>query len=107
MSALVARLRNTVAASRKPPGVRLTPLYLIVLGPSSVAFLASACPVATVVFSASLLAFRSLTVVLSETAVDFTSAVDRKEHTSELQSPDHLVCRLLLEKKKTMLATSP
>src|SRR5215216_7141162 len=32
------------------------------------------------------------------------SAPDRarsEEHTSELQSPDHLVCRLLLEKKKT------
>src|SRR5258708_21795100 len=29
------------------------------------------------------------------------SAVGRsEEHTSELQSPDHLVCRLLLEKKK-------
>src|SRR5947208_12234248 len=29
------------------------------------------------------------------------SAGDRsEEHTSELQSPDHLVCRLLLEKKK-------
>src|SRR5438552_9686206 len=33
------------------------------------------------------------------------SAVDvipqrSEEHTSELQSPDHLVCRLLLEKKK-------
>src|SRR5207244_5918601 len=32
------------------------------------------------------------------------SAVSRmlrsEEHTSELQSPDHLVCRLLLEKKK-------
>src|SRR5207244_10815699 len=29
-------------------------------------------------------------------------AVDQRseEHTSELQSPDHLVCRLLLEKKK-------
>src|SRR5258708_10143965 len=28
-------------------------------------------------------------------------ALDRsEEHTSELQSPDHLVCRLLLEKKK-------
>src|SRR5438552_5734756 len=27
--------------------------------------------------------------------------IDRsEEHTSELQSPDHLVCRLLLEKKK-------
>src|SRR5258708_18970678 len=24
---------------------------------------------------------------------------ERSEHTSELQSPDHLVCRLLLEKK--------
>src|SRR5947208_5325803 len=30
-----------------------------------------------------------------------TLALDRsEEHTSELQSPDHLVCRLLLEKKK-------
>src|SRR5258708_27040048 len=28
--------------------------------------------------------------------LDFRS----EEHTSELQSPDHLVCRLLLEKKK-------
>src|SRR5258708_25374317 len=26
-----------------------------------------------------------------------------EEHTSELQSPDHLVCRLLLEKKKIAL----
>src|SRR5438552_13097009 len=26
-----------------------------------------------------------------------------EEHTSELQSPDHLVCRLLLEKKKKSL----
>src|SRR5258708_17017955 len=34
-----------------------------------------------------------------------------EEHTSELQSPDHLVCRLLLEKKKKQLrllvATQP
>src|SRR5258708_30168384 len=30
-----------------------------------------------------------------------TAILDRsEEHTSELQSPDHLVCRLLLEKKK-------
>src|SRR5258708_25474438 len=29
-----------------------------------------------------------------------------EEHTSELQSPDHLVCRLLLEKKKTAVTTS-
>src|SRR5258708_21733511 len=29
-----------------------------------------------------------------------------EEHTSELQSPDHLVCRLLLEKKKKEHITS-
>src|SRR5258708_28673919 len=29
-----------------------------------------------------------------------TSRPRSEEHTSELQSPDHLVCRLLLEKKK-------
>src|SRR5947208_4952240 len=33
---------------------------------------------------------------LSEHEVETRS----EEHTSELQSPDHLVCRLLLEKKK-------
>src|SRR5690348_17502483 len=30
-------------------------------------------------------------------------AVRSEEHTSELQSPVHLVCRLLLEKKKTTM----
>src|SRR5258708_11351361 len=29
-----------------------------------------------------------------------SGAIRSEEHTSELQSPDHLVCRLLLEKKK-------
>src|SRR5438552_5256400 len=29
----------------------------------------------------------------------FSSTTRSEEHTSELQSPDHLVCRLLLEKK--------
>src|SRR5258708_29594126 len=53
--------------------------------------------------------FRSLHVV--EGLVENFERVDRvraraglldrsEEHTSELQSPDHLVCRLLLEKKK-------
>src|SRR5258708_18594537 len=33
-----------------------------------------------------------------------SAAADQRseEHTSELQSPDHLVCRLLLEKKKKL-----
>src|SRR5260370_13821317 len=34
-------------------------------------------------------------------AAPYLATADRsEEHTSELQSPDHLVCRLLLEKKK-------
>src|SRR5258708_32052753 len=30
-----------------------------------------------------------------------------EEHTSELQSPDHLVCRLLLEKKNQLRSKHP
>src|SRR5258708_20781995 len=30
----------------------------------------------------------------------YSATLRSEEHTSELQSPDHLVCRLLLEKKK-------
>ena len=33
-------------------------------------------------------------------AAEFLVKKGSEEHTSELQSPDHLVCRLLLEKKK-------
>src|SRR6476660_8222783 len=36
----------------------------------------------------------------SASAATRSSAPRSEEHTSELQSPDHLVCRLLLEKKK-------
>src|SRR5690606_39597967 len=35
------------------------------------------------------------------TRVEFAQAVRSEEHTSELQSRENLVCRLLLEKKKT------
>src|SRR5258708_22088734 len=39
--------------------------------------------------------------VLPEQLDEAISHAERsEEHTSELQSPDHLVCRLLLEKKK-------
>src|SRR5258708_783420 len=33
-------------------------------------------------------------------AAPLSGTARSEEHTSELQSPDHLVCRLLLEKKK-------
>src|SRR5258708_27028271 len=38
--------------------------------------------------------------LLSTAGCDKLRARRSEEHTSELQSPDHLVCRLLLEKKK-------
>src|SRR5574344_1084235 len=36
----------------------------------------------------------------AKAACDVVIASRSEEHTSELQSPDHLVCRLLLEKRK-------
>src|SRR5947208_7934772 len=36
----------------------------------------------------------------SSSRMSFAAGSRSEEHTSELQSPDHLVCRLLLEKKK-------
>src|SRR5438552_13498996 len=42
----------------------------------------------------------SLTKNRSRSPGEKTSPGRSEEHTSELQSPDHLVCRLLLEKKK-------
>ena len=36
-----------------------------------------------------------------------TSQIRSEEHTSELQSPDHLVCRLLLEKKNKSKIKGP
>src|SRR5258708_20887466 len=35
------------------------------------------------------------------------SEMRSEEHTSELQSPDHLVCRLLLEKKNNAPLSNP
>src|SRR5258708_31432631 len=41
-----------------------------------------------------------------DVASSITAATRSEEHTSELQSPDHLVCRLLLEKKKNITTSS-
>src|SRR2546426_7739986 len=38
---------------------------------------------------------------------DFSTTPRSEEHTSELQSPCNLVCRLLLEKKKNRTSTIP
>src|SRR5438876_3914749 len=44
---------------------------------------------------------RSRVVTALAVAVLVAAWLRSEEHTSELQSPVHLVCRLLLEKKKT------
>src|SRR5258708_22071459 len=45
--------------------------------------------------------FYSICLLSSSLTIHFAAKDKRsEEHTSELQSPDHLVCRLLLEKKK-------
>src|SRR5947208_13046473 len=46
-------------------------------------------------------ATRVIRVLLVEPGRAWRLEERSEEHTSELQSPDHLVCRLLLEKKKT------
>src|SRR5258708_15308320 len=62
-------------------------------------FLAAECPLGEV-----------RKMMETETAFDstlWTKMARSEEHTSELQSPDHLVCRLLLEKKKLSGRTQP
>src|SRR5258708_10134876 len=55
--------------------------------------------------------FNSFTIAVNqrwkEKSVDLGGRriIRSEEHTSELQSPDHLVCRLLLEKKKKYRAS--
>src|SRR5258708_24756849 len=45
---------------------------------------------------------RDVEVAVPQVVADCELVFSRsEEHTSELQSPDHLVCRLLLEKKKS------
>src|SRR5690625_6520402 len=45
---------------------------------------------------------KGITILAKNTAIRYTgpTAARSEEHTSELQSRGHLVCRLLLEKKK-------
>src|SRR5258708_21881232 len=44
--------------------------------------------------------FKAEEAAIRARARELLDYVRSEEHTSELQSPDHLVCRLLLEKKK-------
>src|SRR5437763_8458810 len=51
-------------------------------------------------------AYTPSTMPLSTAWASSKGCTRSEEHTSELQSPMYLVCRLLLEKKKTLAFTS-
>src|SRR5258708_9395164 len=55
--------------------------------------------------SALMTILRSVGPVISTLRTSRSAGTRSEEHTSELQSPDHLVCRLLLEKRKTHIST--
>src|SRR5258708_26815132 len=80
---------------RRPPRSTLFPYTTLFRSPMSAPSPSSARQRAR-------LARRSCTATYSRaTPVAPLGCTDRKSTPSELQSPDHLVCRLLLEKKKT------
>src|SRR5258708_10514169 len=53
----------------------------------------------TTLFRSALLACADVVIAPGPLETFGLAALRSEEHTSELQSPDHLVCRLLLEKK--------
>src|SRR5258708_13760383 len=78
---------------RRPPRSTLFPYTTLFRPPSATITSARAIlPVVTVPV---------LSRTMDKTGTVTTGKMRSEEHTSELQSPDHLVCRLLLEKKKS------
>src|SRR5258708_28615419 len=76
---------------RRPPRSTLFPYTTLFRSPSPRSI------------SPSLPRYRASTKPRSSQSPPKRRPVRSEEHTSELQSPDHLVCRLLLEKKKNIV----
>src|SRR5258708_31507591 len=90
---------------RRPPRSTLFPYTTLfrshsLIGPSSGLSAAQ-----LILFSRRVLMRRVLLFVLQR--INCAALKRSEEHTSELQSPDHLVCRLLLEKKKKIRRRFP
>src|SRR5258708_24857956 len=80
---------------RRPPRSTLFPYTTLFRS-----LLAELREVADLVSHAAFVAAHSDRARLARIARRHEGGMRSEEHTSELQSPDHLVCRLLLEKKK-------
>src|SRR5690348_17658592 len=77
---------------RQPPSSTLFPYTTLFRSPASATCCVSGFAVPDVIASTSAVSPSTRPV----------ARIRSEEHTSELQSPVHLVCRLLLEKKKTL-----
>src|SRR5258708_28898871 len=85
---------------RRPPRSTLFPYTTLFRSLTGAAFPSNMIPSAR--FSQAAVKLTNLIFPLPNVGNTLTRS---EEHTSELQSPDHLVCRLLLEKKKDELLT--
>src|SRR5258708_14856437 len=96
---------------RRPPRSTLFPYTTLFRSLRKNAFrrrwIAGSCPAMTVADNARLY-IGSNARIARRASWQFSRSTRYRseEHTSELQSPDHLVCRLLLEKKKKSSITN-
>src|SRR5438093_7270916 len=101
--ALVPVAGSVANGSVRPPGAGLAPAPATALGPG---------PFVTLLFSRSEISaadncVQDDTNIARLDTVVAPGDVRSEEHTSELQSLTNLVCRLLLEKKKTIKSRAP
>src|SRR5258708_26658712 len=85
---------------RRPPRSTLFPYTTLFRSPAAIEEKAAAIVVHRPTRWKKVLGAFQLTMPVHAKETLLVNEERSEEHTSELQSPDHLVCRLLLEKKK-------
>src|SRR3712207_7587831 len=85
---------------RRPPRSTLFPYTTLFRSTSGNVLIAAPSPMSAPAVSARFGLWRSHTTSAATAGRIATESIRSEEHTSELQSRQYLVCRLLLEKKK-------
>src|SRR5258708_23519730 len=88
---------------RRPPRSTLFPYTTLFRSPTAIAATLGRDRSNVFIAACSPLAPPSAILASRESRRSLPPTRRSEEHTSELQSPDHLVCRLLLEKQKLTL----
>src|SRR3712207_8233466 len=91
---------------RRPPRSTLFPYTTLFRSDAHPAMVCGPASEATVTFGPGVNVGASLTGVTVTASGASTDSPRSEEHTSELQSRQYLVCRLLLEKKKQLIVHS-